>query len=643
MIAEDLGAERDGVTRTDGAIRPDLKRQLVEVGHVAHAGVFHGVVDLVHGRVDRVNRNDADGSLRGLVAVGGHIAAAVRKRQLHVERRTGVQRCDVQVGVEDLDLAVALDVAGLDLARAHSLNIDGLDAVGIVQTGNEALDVQHDLSHILHDTGDGGELVLHAGDLDRGRRGAGQGREHNAAQRIAERDTVAALKRLYGELAVGAVRGVFHALDLGLFNFNHAVTLHFHSVVSKSTPKFCVCLLRARRRLLGVQLNDEVLLNGNINFFAGGKANHGALEAVLIALHPGGDQEHGSVLTHQALEDLGRAAALRDLDHIAGLDEVGRNVDLLAVDGEVRMADELTGLTAGHRKAHAVNNVIQTALDRDEQVVTGLAGGGSGGLIVTAELLFEDTIDELDLLLFSKLKAVFALLLSHLAAGVAISGLLRVAHHSRRNAQSLAALGDRLHILCHSAFYLLFRLDATALRGTAAVVRDGRDVLDHRDLQADSLQGADRSFTTLAGALNKDLDRLETMLHRSGSSRFSGALSGERSGLLAAAEAEAAGGSPGKGVALRIGHRDHGVVEGGTNMNLTTFDVLLFAATADNLLTGFSIVCCHILFSLLTSSCSQWSSWGPCGYERWSCCADRERAGRGDDGCRDSSRSRSDA
>lgn len=70
-------------------------------------------------------------------------------------------------------------------------------------------------------------------------------------------------------------------------------------------------------------------------------------------------------------------------------------------------------------------------------------------------------------------------------------------------------------------------------------MRDGRDVLNHRDLQADSLQGADRSFTTLAGALNKDLDRLETMLHRSGSSRFSGALSGERSGLLAAAEAEA--------------------------------------------------------------------------------------------------------
>ena len=138
----------------------------------------------------------------------------------------------------------------------------------------------------------------------------------------------------------------------------------------------------------------------------------------------------------------------------------------------------------------------------------------------------------------------------HLAAGVAVRGLLRITHHSRRNAQSLAALGDRLHILSHIACYLLFRLDAAALRGTAAVVRDGRDVLDHGDLQAHSLQGADGSFTTLAGALDKDLDGLETMLHSGGSSRLSGALRGEGSGLLAAAETETTGGSPGKGVAL---------------------------------------------------------------------------------------------
>ena len=89
------------------------------------------------------------------------------------------------------------------------------------------------------------------------------------------------------------------------------------------------------------------------------------------------------------------------------------------------------------------------------------------------------------------------------------------------------------------------------------------------------------------------------------------------------------------------GDGDHGVVEGRADMDLALLDVLLFTTAANNLLTGLSVS--HILSSLLTSSCSQWSSWGPCGYERWSCCADRARAGRGDDGCRDSSRSRSDA
>lgn len=105
-----------------------------------------------------------------------------------------------------------------------------------------------------------------------------------------------------------------------------------------------------------------------------------------------------------------------------------------AVDGEVGVADELTGLTAGHRKAHAIDDVVQTALDGDEQVVTGLAGSRSGLLIVIMELLFQDTVDELDLLLLSKLDAILALFSLHLAAGVAVRGLLRITHNGRRNA-----------------------------------------------------------------------------------------------------------------------------------------------------------------------------------------------------------------
>ena len=61
-------------------------------------------------------------------------------------------------------------------------------------------------------------------------------------------------------------------------------------------------------------------------------------------------------------------------DDIASLHQVGGNVDLLAVDGEVGVADQLTGLTAGSGETHTVHNVVQTALNQDQQVVAGLAG-----------------------------------------------------------------------------------------------------------------------------------------------------------------------------------------------------------------------------------------------------------------------------
>ena len=358
------------------------------------------------------------------------------ERQLHVERRSGVERCDVQVGIEDLDLAVALDVAGLDLAGTGGLDEDRLGALRVVELGDQALDVEDDLRHILLDAGDGGELMLHTGDLDGGSCGAGERREHNAAQGVAQRNAVSTLQRLDNVLAVRAVCGVFDTLDLGLFNFNHAVTL-LHLLIAVAhccAPPAIPIIIEGILRLLGVQLNDEVLLNRNVDLLAGGKTSDGALESILLALHPHGLQEHGRVLTQQALEALGGAAALCDLDHIAGLDEVGRNVDLLAVDGEVGVADELTGLTAGHRKAHAIDDVVQTALDGDEQVVTGLAGSRSGLLIVIMELLFQDTVDELDLLLLSKLDDILALFSLHLAAGVAVRGLLRITHNGRRNA-----------------------------------------------------------------------------------------------------------------------------------------------------------------------------------------------------------------
>ena len=100
-----------------------------------------------------------------------------------------------------------------------------------MELGQQALDVQNDLRHILLDAGDGGKLVLHTGDLDGGRRSAGQRGKHNAAQGVAEGGAIAALQRLHHVLAVSDVTRGLDALDLGLFNFDHAVTL-LHLVIA---------------------------------------------------------------------------------------------------------------------------------------------------------------------------------------------------------------------------------------------------------------------------------------------------------------------------------------------------------------------------------------------------------------------------
>ena len=60
-------------------------------------------------------------------------------------------------------------------------------------------------------------------------------------------------------------------------------------------------------------------------------------------------------------------------DHIARLDHERRDVGLAAVDDEMAVADELAGLLARVGEAHAVDDVVQPALEELEQVVAGHA------------------------------------------------------------------------------------------------------------------------------------------------------------------------------------------------------------------------------------------------------------------------------
>ena len=155
-----------------------------------------------------------------------------------------------------------------------------------------------------------------------------------------------------------------------------------------------------------------MLCDGHIDVLTNGQLGDSALQGVLVTLQPGGQQHDRSLLAQQLAELDGGTAGLDDFDHIARLDLVRGDVDTLAIDSEVVVGNQLAGVAAGLGKAQTVDDVVETALDEDQQVDTSLAGHAGGLLVVGMELVLQDTIDELDLLLLVQLGGVLALLLS---------------------------------------------------------------------------------------------------------------------------------------------------------------------------------------------------------------------------------------
>ena len=91
-------------------------------------------------------------------------------------------------------------------------------------------------------------------------------------------------------------------------------------------------------------------------------------------------------------------------DHVAFLDAVGRNVNLLAVHADVAVVYELTCGENGCDELGAVHNGVQAALEQTDQVFTCIAFYTLGFTVNAAELLFgQIAVVALELLLGAKL------------------------------------------------------------------------------------------------------------------------------------------------------------------------------------------------------------------------------------------------
>ncbi len=196
-----FAAKTDGVGRNNRAVGPDFKRQLVVVSDLPQTSGFDGVIALAHRRMHRVDRNEADAEILVKILVGGNIAASALQTHFHVEPSAFADGRDVNVFVENFDVAIGFDHAGSDNARLIGAQINRLGSVA-AQLERNLLQVQDDVGRVFNHSGNGLEFVQHAFNLDGGDCRAFDRAQQHAAKRVADGGAEAALKRLRPENTV---------------------------------------------------------------------------------------------------------------------------------------------------------------------------------------------------------------------------------------------------------------------------------------------------------------------------------------------------------------------------------------------------------------------------------------------------------
>ena len=179
------------------AVGLDVEHQAVEVGGLLHPDRLDGEGHPAHRREDGVDRDDADGG-GPLVLVGREVAPAPLDGEVDGQPALAVERGDVLVGVEHLDVRGDLQVAGGGIARPPLVEADGHRLLA-VHPEQDVLQVQDEVGDVLLDPGEGGELVEGVVEADLGDGGPGDRRQQGAPERVPEGVPEARVERPDGE------------------------------------------------------------------------------------------------------------------------------------------------------------------------------------------------------------------------------------------------------------------------------------------------------------------------------------------------------------------------------------------------------------------------------------------------------------
>ena len=176
IIRQDTRAGADSLIGSQCTVCPNVQCQLIKISVLADAGVFHTEIYLYHRREQGVNRDNTDRLTLFLVLLSTDIASALVDGDGHKQAAIYIQVGDMMSGIHNLHIRVDTDIGSSNLAGAVSLDKDYL-FIRAIHLHRKPLQVQDDISDILHNTRDSGEFMQNSLDLHRRYCSAGQGRQ----------------------------------------------------------------------------------------------------------------------------------------------------------------------------------------------------------------------------------------------------------------------------------------------------------------------------------------------------------------------------------------------------------------------------------------------------------------------------------
>ena len=168
VVNQNLGGLLECVLGEDGAVGGDFESELVVVGLLVYTEVLNGVLYVLDGSVDGVDRYLVDGVVGGAIFIGRHPRTAFVDSELDCEACAGIQVANHKVGIDDFEAGEHLaNVTCLELFLTRNGDC-GLFGFRLFDDALEVdlLEVEDDVGDILLYAGDGIEFVAHAIDLD---------------------------------------------------------------------------------------------------------------------------------------------------------------------------------------------------------------------------------------------------------------------------------------------------------------------------------------------------------------------------------------------------------------------------------------------------------------------------------------------